>query len=91
MKIRFTERSLIRRFGNKPIEVSDSQAVMYMEEDKAAAITSFDSPPISKEIEDAPSSKKAERRVVGMELGILLSVGSMIQRNMVEQNLATSQ
>jgi|GEM_PF-5154731 len=93
MKIKFTERNLIRRFGVDPIEVSDSQAVRYMEAGQAVALTSFDSPLLDKVMkeEGTPSSKKAEGLVVGKESGILLLDGYMIQKSMVEQNLATLQ
>ena len=93
MKIKFTERNLIRRFGVDPIEVSDSQAMRYMEAGQAVALTSFDSPPLDKAMKEevTPSSKKAEGQVVGTELGILLSAGYTTQRGTVELNLATLQ
>ena len=93
MKIKFTERNMIRRFGIEPMEVSDSQAIRYMEAGQAVALTSFDSPPldnIMKE-EGTPTSKKAEGMVVGTELGILLLGGYTTQRSMVGQSLATLQ
>lgn len=93
MRIKFTERDLIRRFGTNPVEVSDSQAIRYMEAGKAIALTSFDSPLLDDVVkeEGTPSSKKAEGLVVGMELGILLLDGYMTQKSMVEQNSATLQ
>lgn len=92
MKIKFTERNMIRRFGIEPMEVSDSQAVRYLEAGQAVALTSFDSPPldnIMKE-EGTPTSKKAEGMVVGTE-SILLLGGYMTQRSMAGQSLATLQ
>lgn len=70
MKVRFTDREFIRRFGASPIEVSDAQAARYMESKQAIPVTSFDNPPLDtkpreKKVADRPASAGGRRPLVG--------------------------
>ena len=58
MRIRFTSRDLIRRFGTDTITVSDEQGVNYVEKKMAIPVTSFDNPPIdTKPIQEKKKAK----------------------------------
>ena len=52
MKIRYTDRSMIMRFGAGPLTVSDEMGARLMREKKAIPITSFETPPIDKDLRD---------------------------------------
>ena len=84
MKIKYTERDRIRRFGRDPIEVTDETGAKLLEEGVAIAVTSFDSPPLDDVAKIAAVSSKGQRRVVGSGLEVHLKLGGFrILRSMV--------
>jgi len=60
MKIRYTERGLVQRFGNAPVVVSDEMGARLLAEGKAIAITSFETPPIDQEARTVVKQKTSK-------------------------------
>jgi len=50
MKIRYTDKGLMRRFGSKIYDVADDMGANLMRSKKAVPVSSFDNPPVDKDL-----------------------------------------
>jgi len=68
MKIRYTDRSMVMRFGAKPIEVGDEMGAKLMSEKRAVPVSSFDTPPADKDLRDEKGQErlKQPRKTTGL-------------------------
>ena len=68
LKIRYTDTSLIRRLGNKVLEVSDEMGADLMEKGLAVAVSSFDTLRLTISSEKVKLGKHWNDLLVGHEL-----------------------
>jgi len=66
MKIRYTDRAMIQRFGLDLYEVSDTAGANLMRQGKAIPVTSFDNPLVDKNLREKEKRERPEsRKLVG--------------------------
>lgn len=75
MEIKYTDRDYMRRFGNKPIKVTDSVGAAALEKGIAVAITSFETPPIDEHFREEETREKLARQTVKSKTGLYPLIG----------------
>lgn len=75
MKIKFTKIDFIRRFGDKPIEVTDLKGAEYLERGEAIAITNFETPPLDGHLREEEVREKLTRQEKKSSTGLYPLIG----------------